>query len=244
LIHREDSLPTIDAALVRRLIDIQFPQWSGLPVTPIVPGGWDNRSFRLGDDKVVRLPSNGAYSSHPEKEHRWLSRLAPSLPCPIPIPVALGEPARDYPWRWVIHRWVQGEVAAPTEIAESRPFADDLADFLLALQRIESAGGPPPGVKNFHRGGHLSNYDGELREAIRLLGPRIDGSMITRHWEAALDSEWSHPPVWTHGDIAIGGFRWMQRRGAAHAPGRCGRESSSPRDARRQARPSGRIRGA
>jgi len=104
----------------------------------------------------------------------------------------------------VIHRWVLGEVAAPTEIAESRPFADDLADFLLALQRIESAGGPPPGVKNFHRGGHLSNYDGELREAIRLLGPRIDGSMITRHWEAALDSEWSHPPVWTHGDIAIG----------------------------------------
>jgi aminoglycoside phosphotransferase (APT) family kinase protein len=40
----------IDAALVRRLIEKQFPHWAGLPVRAVEPGGWDNRSFRLGGD--------------------------------------------------------------------------------------------------------------------------------------------------------------------------------------------------
>jgi aminoglycoside phosphotransferase (APT) family kinase protein len=48
----------IDARLVTRLIVDQFPHWSHLPVVPVVPGGWDNRTFRLGDAMSVRLPSD------------------------------------------------------------------------------------------------------------------------------------------------------------------------------------------
>jgi hypothetical protein len=47
----------IDAALVTRLIASQFPQWADLPITPAEPNGWDNRTFRLGADMSVRLPS-------------------------------------------------------------------------------------------------------------------------------------------------------------------------------------------
>ncbi|WP_353000624.1 phosphotransferase [Mesorhizobium sp. M1295] len=100
----DDQTPSIsiDAALVRRLIAAQFPEWADLPVEPVEPGGWDNRTFRLGDRMSVRLPSAAAYVAQVEKEHRWLPRLAPHLPLPIPVPLARGAPGEGYPWppRW------------------------------------------------------------------------------------------------------------------------------------------------
>ncbi|WP_037448244.1 phosphotransferase, partial [Sinorhizobium fredii] len=65
----------IDVFLVRRLIATQFPQWADLPVRPVRHGGWDNRTFHLGDDLAVRLPSAGSYALQVEKEQRWLPRL-------------------------------------------------------------------------------------------------------------------------------------------------------------------------
>jgi hypothetical protein len=46
---------------VKRLIHTQFPEWAELPVVPVENGGWDNRTFRLGDKMSVRLPSASAY---------------------------------------------------------------------------------------------------------------------------------------------------------------------------------------
>ena len=45
----------IDEDLVRRLVDGQFPEWSGLALTP-ASGGTENRMLRLGDHLLVRLP--------------------------------------------------------------------------------------------------------------------------------------------------------------------------------------------
>ncbi|RUX90522.1 phosphotransferase, partial [Mesorhizobium sp. M7D.F.Ca.US.004.01.2.1] len=85
-----DSKPSIDTALVSRLIATQFPRWKNLAVRPVEFGGWDNRTFHLRDEMTVRLPSAAAYSLQVEKEHRWLPRLAPLLPLPIPVPLAMG----------------------------------------------------------------------------------------------------------------------------------------------------------
>lgn len=52
---------TVDAELVAALIAQQFPEWRGLPVVQVLQGGWDNRTFRLGDELMVRLPSAAAY---------------------------------------------------------------------------------------------------------------------------------------------------------------------------------------
>ena len=60
----------IDVGLVERLIAAQFPQWADLPIAPAVPQGWDNRTFRLGADMSVRLPSAERYGAQVEKEHR------------------------------------------------------------------------------------------------------------------------------------------------------------------------------
>ena len=110
----------IDADLVRRLIATQFPEWADLPVRPVEFGGWDNRTFHLGERMTVRLPSAVRYAPQVEKEHRWLPRLAPLLPLPIPVPLAMGRPAEGYPWHWSVCRWLEGETAAVERVADLR----------------------------------------------------------------------------------------------------------------------------
>lgn len=198
------DLPAIDDTLVRRLVATQFPQWASLPVRPVAQGGWDNRTFHLGEHMVARLPSDEAYVVQVQKEHRWLPRLAPLLPLAIPEPVAVGEPASGCPWQWSIYRWIEGLTASPERVADLRDFAITLGQFLATLQRIDPRDGPSPGPHNFHRGGLLTTYDSETRKAIAALKGRIDVVAATEVWEAALATNWHGSPVWIHGDVSGG----------------------------------------
>ncbi len=193
----------IDALLVRRLIASQFPKWKELSIDPVAMSGWDNRTFHLGNDMSVRLPSAAEYELQVEKEHLWLPKLAP-LPLPIPVPLAMGKPEYGYPWKWSIYRWLEGESAASAPIDGLAEFAADLANFLTALHRIDSTGGPAPGLHSFYRGGSLSVYDTETRGAIASLKGKIDAKAATEIWEKALSTSWKKPPVWVHGDISAG----------------------------------------
>ncbi len=195
---------SIDSDLVRRLIAAQFPHWADLPVEPVEPGGWDNRTFRLGDDMSVRLPSAASYAAQVEKEQRWLPRLAPHLPLPIPVPLAKGAPGQDYSWPWSVYGWLRGQPAGNGRTADPTQFARSLADFLLALYRVDANDGPPAGQHNFHRGGRLAVYDAETRTALSALAGRIDTDTAQAVWASALGSKWQRPPVWVHGDVASG----------------------------------------
>ncbi|WP_437499501.1 aminoglycoside phosphotransferase family protein [Sorangium sp. So ce1099] len=194
----------IDIALVSRLIAAQFPQWADLPIRPVAWDGWDNRTFHLGERMKVRLPSAEGYVAQVEKEHRWLPRLAPLLPLAVPTPLALGRPAFGYPWPWSVYGWIEGETASVERIADLAGFATELGRFLVALQRIDAAGGPMAGEHNFFRGGPLSVYDAETRQTIAAVAREVDAGEATEVWEAALAARWQGPPVWVHGDIAVG----------------------------------------
>jgi aminoglycoside phosphotransferase (APT) family kinase protein len=194
----------ITPALVRRLVAGQFPQWADLPITPVEFDGWDNRTFRLGAEMSVRLPSAPWYILQVEKEQRWLPYLAPHLPLPIPVPLAQGQPAGGYPFPWSIYRWQEGEIATVAPVADPVQFALDLAQFLAALQRIDPAGGPPAGAHNFYRGGDLAVYDGETWRALAALGGEVDAAAAGAVWRAALQAAWHGPAVWVHGDVAAG----------------------------------------
>ncbi|HYD13761.1 MAG TPA: aminoglycoside phosphotransferase family protein [Allosphingosinicella sp.] len=194
----------LDVDLVRRLLGSQFPQWSSLPIRPILPGGWDNRTFRLGDDMVVRLPSAAVYSPQVEKEHRWLPILRPLLPLPIPAPIGLGQPCHGYPWSWSIYKWLPGKAASTRQVSLSHRLARSLGSFLAALQNIDASGGPSPGPDNFHRGGSLQVYDAETRRAVALLGAKIDARVALRIWDEALAAPHDGHPVWLHGDVSAG----------------------------------------
>jgi aminoglycoside phosphotransferase (APT) family kinase protein len=191
----------IDAMLVRQLIGTQFPQWAELPIVPIENGGWDNRTFRLGDNMSVRLPSAPHYVAQVEKEQRWLPVLRPHLPLPIPVPLGLGAPGADYPWPWSIYGWLDGQPAHADGIHDLGRFAVDLAHFLVALRGVDARSGPGAGAHNFHRGGSLAIYDAETRQSIGVLADEIDVAVATEVWDAALASSWQGPPVWVHGDV-------------------------------------------
>lgn len=195
---------TIDIFLVKALIASQFPQWGHLEIKPVEHGGWDNRTFHLGDTMLIRLPSAECYASKVEKEQRWLPKLAPFLPLAIPAPVAMGNPTREYPWHWSIYKWIEGETVSDKNVVDQIQFARDLAQFLVALQKIDTTGGPIAGEHNFYRGGSLRVYDSEVREALRVLGDSIDSAVVTELWNRALEVEWNKDPVWIHGDIAVG----------------------------------------
>jgi aminoglycoside phosphotransferase (APT) family kinase protein len=192
----------IPPTLVSRLIAAQFPQWAGLPVRPVDDGGWDNVTFRLGDALSVRLPSAERYAAAVDKEHHWLPVLAGHLPLPIPLPVARGAPGHGFPWPWSIRRWLHGHRPTVARIVHPVRFAAELAEFLVALHRIDAASGPPPGAHNFFRGGPLAVYDSETRAALVALGDDIDVNAATAVWDAALAATWTGPPVWVHGDFS------------------------------------------
>jgi len=192
----------ITAELVSRLVAAQFPQWAGLAVRPVEPGGWDNVTFRLGPGLSVRLPSADCYAEQVGKEHRWLPALAGRLPLPIPEPIARGAPGCGYPWPWSVYRWLEGEPATAGRVGNLSRFAAEVADFLAALYRIDPAGGPPPGAHNFFRGGPLAVYHAETMEAIAALGDEVDAGRAAEVWQAALAAPWPGPPVWVHGDVS------------------------------------------
>jgi aminoglycoside phosphotransferase (APT) family kinase protein len=202
-----EMMPSVDKAaitpeLVARLVAAQFPRWAGLPVRTVDLDGWDNTTFRLGEDMSVRLPSASRYAPQVDKEHRWLPVLAGQLPLPIPEPLAKGVPGCGYPWPWSVYRWLAGQPADSERVTDRERFATDLAGFLAALYRIDPAGGPRPGEHNFFRGGPLAVYDPETRNAIAALHGQVDTGLAAEVWAAALTAPWAGPPVWVHGDVS------------------------------------------
>lgn len=194
----------INVPLVRRLIAAQFPEWADDTIKPVTFSGWDNKTFHLGERMTVRLPTSADYAGQVEKEQYWLPKLAPQLPLPIPTPLAMGKPGCGYLLHWSIYRWLEGNTASLDRINDLGQFAIALAEFLRALQQCDTTGGPVAGPQNFYRGGDLATYDAETRQAIAALDDKIYADATTAVWDLALTSTWQRPPVWVHGDIAIG----------------------------------------
>lgn len=199
-----DGRAGIDAELVARLIARQFPRWSALAVTPVDNDGWDNRTYRLGEDMAVRLPTAAGYVPAVAKESRWLPRLAPALPVPVPTVLAEGAPDLGYRFPWSVRCWIQGETADRAYIENMTEFAVAVAEFIRALQRCDNADAPPAGAHSFYRGRSPGRYDSQTRHCLNVLTGCVDTVSATAVWEKALATEWDRDPVWFHGDIASG----------------------------------------
>ena len=190
----------IDAALVRRLLSGQFPQWADLPLEPVPSYGTVNALYRLGRDMVLRLPRTPGGVAGIEKERRWLPKLAQHLPLAVPVPLAKGKPGKDYPWPWSVNSWLKGETATRDRIEDLPAFAKTLARFVIALQAIDATGGPVP--EPTERGVPLAERDHRVRAAIESLEGEVDIDAVTAAWEASLRAPaWNGPAVWLHGDL-------------------------------------------
>lgn len=200
----------VDAALARRLVAAQFPQWADLGVAPVAAQGWDNRTFRLGDGMKLRFPRAAGYAAQAEKEARWLPWLGPQVPVAVPAVLGLGKPEGEYPFPWTVQDWITGEVAGPRQ-ARDVAFAEDVAAFLRALQVVDADEGPAAGAHSFHRGGGLAVYDAETRAALKAVRG-VDEVRAAAVWDAALAAAWDGPTVWVHGDVAAGNLLAREER--------------------------------
>jgi len=125
-----DQLP-VSLGVVRELVDQQFPEWQGLPISEVASHGTVNALFRIGDKFVARFPLE------PEEvtaTRRWLESEAQAARelsgCTrflTPEPVALGEPVAGYPLPWAVQTWLPGTVATVEDPGESVGFAHDLS---------------------------------------------------------------------------------------------------------------------
>jgi aminoglycoside phosphotransferase (APT) family kinase protein len=200
-----DPRPAIDAALARRLVDTQFPQWAELPLKLLDPAGSDHVIYRLGEGLSVRLPSHAGAIRQAKKESEWLPRLALHLPLAVPVAVAVGEPDFDHPWPWAVSRWLDGEVATAEALADSSRAAVQLAGFLTALQAFVPGDFSVEDAREDLTGRPLADRDRATRAAIAEADGAFDAAAMTELWDAALSAPgWDRPPVWFHGDFHTG----------------------------------------
>ncbi len=199
-----DGRAGVTAPLVRRLLRSQFPQWGDLPVVPVEADGWDNRTYRLGEDKAVRLPTAAGYVPAVAKENQWLPVLASQLPVAVPSVLAVGVPGEGYPFPWSVREWLPGETAQDGPVRDPAPLATAVGEFLVALQACDPVGGPVAGEHSHYRGASPAHYDLETGSCLAKLDGRIDTARAASVWKAALSAEWTGEPVWFHGDVAAG----------------------------------------
>lgn len=199
-----------DAALTRRLLAGQFPQWAALPIQRVESYGTDHDIYRLGDHMAVRMPRIGWAIQQAAKEAEWLPKLAPHVPLALPVQLARGHPAEGYPFDWSVYEWLPGDNANGT-IDDLDLAAVDLAAFVIALRKVDTTGAHPRPTGA--RGGPLVELDAFVRRSIAQLEDRIDTQTAARSWQESLDAPaWDRPEVWVHGDLLPGNLLVVEGR--------------------------------
>ena len=192
-----DGEADIDADLVQRLVAAQFPRLAGLHVREVPSTGTVNAIYRLGDQLYARLPRLPRYAPDLEREWRWLPVLAPGLTLRVPGPVALGQPTAEYPFTWVIYRWIDGHPYADQLIDDERQAATDLARFVAELRQAAPSPDAPAGGRR-----PLAQLDAATRTSITASAGAIDVRAALAAWESALQAPvWDGQPVWIHADL-------------------------------------------
>ena len=190
----------IDIPLVRALLHEQHPDLAGLSLVEAVEG-WDNRTFRLGEDFAVRLPRRAASAPLIEHEQHWLPILAHHLPLPVPNLIRIGRAGCGFPWSWSVTRWLPGETALVSPLVDECAAASDLARFLRALHRPA----PHDAPRNSWRGGPLDARDPLLREHLAAIEGRVDQPAVLETWERLrATTPWTGAAMWIHGDLHPG----------------------------------------
>ena len=192
----------VDEALVRSLLTAQCPAWSHLPLRP-AGAGTENTMYRLGDDLLVRLPRTADKAPALQKELRWLPRLAPLLPLPIPSPVHAGTPTQAYPVAWSVVRWIDGAAPAADTVGDWPTFGADLARFVHGLHTTDLLTATRTGDLAGYRGGPLKSCTDWVDQAFAdCPDPDLDLSTLRHWWNTALaQPDPPGPHVWLHTDL-------------------------------------------
>jgi aminoglycoside phosphotransferase (APT) family kinase protein len=190
----------VSDAVVQRLVRDQRPDLAGRPLARVT-NGWDNATFRLGDNLAVRLPRRAEAVPLILHEQRYLPGIARRSPVAVPVPVHAGRPTPDFPYPWSIVQWVPGTAAADVGPAGRGPAAEDLAGFLRSLHVPAETGVPVNPV----RGVPLQERDAVLVERLGNRDRYPQTAALSAVWaQARAANAWDGPPMMLHGDLHPG----------------------------------------
>lgn len=205
-----DELP-ITTALVRRLVDDQFPEFSGHRLKRVRASGSTNVLHRLGHDKVVRLPRQPGGSAGIEKESRWLPFVAQGVSIEVPSVEHVGQPSPEFGEEWSITTWIRGRrpgaARGPEHGQGTETLARDIAQFVAELRRMDV---PERALSDEslqgYRGLPLIKLDSDFRQALaecRGLDLALDLDAAVQVWDQAVEASVSLDAerAWFHGDL-------------------------------------------
>jgi aminoglycoside phosphotransferase (APT) family kinase protein len=199
-----DQLP-VSPGVVRELVDQQFPEWQGLPVTEVASHGTVNALFRIGNKYVARFPLKpgevAATRRWLESEAQAARELSGRTRFLTPEPVALGEPGAGYPLPWAVQTWLPGTVATVEDPGDSVGFAHDLAEFIRGVRAIDTRG---RAFNGRGRGGELQSADAWMATCLERSEQLLDVPRLRRIWTVMRALPRSADDVMTHGDLIPG----------------------------------------
>lgn len=211
----DDEL-VIDSAVVRALLNEQFPQARGLPVTRLRTPATVNAVFRVGESLSARLRLRPMAA---DAARSWLAaeaaaqqEFADVSPFPTPVPVGIGGPGHGYPLPFTVQTWVPGTVPRVGQDAGSASLADDLARLIGALRAAPTRGHTFAGAERTGRGGHLPNHDEWVEGCIRRNAPWVDPVTTARMWSRMRELPREDADVMCHGDLVPGNVLSERRR--------------------------------
>ena len=196
----------VSPAMVRELVDEQFPEWGQLAITAVDGGGTVNAIFRIGDQLAARFPLRAGDAASVRRGLQSKAAAARELAgrtrFATPGPVAIGEPGAGYPLAWAVQTWLPGITAADEDPGRSVAFAHDLAEFIGGVRAIGTGGRSFSGRG---RGGDLRSHDGWVEACLERSGHLLDVARLSRTWQAmrALPRG-AAGDVMSHGDLIPG----------------------------------------
>lgn len=195
----------VPVTAVRRLVARQFPQWAGLPVTPVRSAGTVNAVFRVGDRLTARFP---LVPGPPDEVHATLVReqeaareLVGRTRFATPEPVAIGEPGEGYPLPWAVQTWLDGTSADVEDASGSDAFGVDLAELVAAVRAIDTRGRTFSGRG---RGGDIASHDEWVALSLDRSEGLLDVPPLRALWRELRDLPREAPDVMAHGDLVPG----------------------------------------
>ncbi|WP_052663761.1 aminoglycoside phosphotransferase family protein [Psychromicrobium lacuslunae] len=200
--------------IVARLVSTQFPQWSALPLQPVISTGTVNQLFRLGEKWLLRFPLEAGDVENSlrelQAEFRSAEFLLGKVPLKTPEPVAIAEPGPGFPLPWSIYRWIPGQVVHQNEVTDQLDLAVRLAGFVTALRSLDTAGRSFSGSG---RGGSLTSQDEYVAEALARNRGLIDIDRLGALWQRLRKAPRPDgSDRWTHGDLMPGNLLLQDER--------------------------------
>jgi aminoglycoside phosphotransferase (APT) family kinase protein len=205
-VRMHDDQLAVAPQTVRALVDGQFPQWRGLPVTAVDSPGTVNAIFRIGERLAARFPLQPAPADMVRRrladEAAAARELSGRTRFGTPEPVAFGEPGAGYPLPWSVQTWLPGATAADEDPGGTAAFAHDLAEFVGGVRAIPARGRTFGGEG---RGGDLRSHDAWMQTCLEASEGLLDVPRLRRMWAVFRDlPRGPGGDVMSHGDLIPG----------------------------------------